>query len=348
VQDGLKIEREAFRRIPEILADLLDLPSPNAGVEAQPHGLGREVDGALDAYGRRWLFEVKGSSRPGIVADAARQLASVGGDAFPVLVVPHMTKAGAEEAKRHELNWIDLSGNAHLREGDSFYVSVMGNPNRYAQRGRPSSPFAPKSSRITRAMLIEPQRWWRQKELAKATRLDDGHVSRIVRRLLDERLVEKRGNELRPLDPWLLLDAWNGEYRFERHDIVLGHVSGSGIEVAEELHRRLRDAETRHAVTGLPAAWLHQSFARFRLNSIYVAGDPRQAASKIGLRQEDRGANVQLIGPDDEGVFEGSEYLKGLPCAHPIQVYLDLNHLPERASEAAQNLRQDLFDGAAR
>ena len=265
-----------------------------------------------------------------------------------MLVVPYMTKAGAEEARNHELNWIDLSGNAHLREEDRFYISSMGRPNRYAQRGRPSSPFAPKSSRITRAMLIDPRRWWRQKELAETTRLDDGHVSRIVRRLLDERLLERREGELRPLNPWLLLDAWNDEYRFERHDVVLGHLSGTGIEVAEELHGRLREAETRHALTGLPAAWLRQSFARFRLNSIYVAGDPRQAASRIELRQEARGANVQLIGPDDDGVFEGSEDLRGLPCAHPVQVYLDLNHLPERAAEAAKDLRLGLFDDAPR
>lgn len=345
-QDALKIEREAFQRIPEILAELLDRPHPEANVEAPPVDPDRGVDGALEAYGRRWLFEIKGSSRPGIVAGAAQQLAAAGGDDFLVLVVPYMTKAGAEEAERHELNWIDLSGNAHLREGDHFYISAVGKPNRYTQRGRPSSPFAPKSSRITRAMLIEPQRWWRQKELAEATRLDDGHVSRIVGRLLDEKLVEKRGPELRPLDPWLLLNAWNDEYRFERHDVVLGHVSGTGIEVAQELHRRLRD--TRHALTGLPAAWLHQSFARFRLNSIYVAGDPRQAASSIGLRQEGRGANVQLIGPDDEGVFEGTEYLEEMPCVHPVQIYLDLNHLPERAPEAAESLRSDLFDGATR
>lgn len=348
MQDALKTEREAFQLIPAILAELLDRPHPDASPEVQPVNPGRQVDGTLDAYGRRWLFEVKASSRPGVVADAARQLAAGAEDGFPVLVVPYMTKAGAEEARRHELNWIDLSGNAHLREGDRFYISALGNPNRYTRRGRPSSPFAPKSSRVTRAMLIEPQRWWRQKELAEATRLDDGHVSRIVRRLLDERLLEKRDGELRPLDPRLLLDSWNDEYRFERHDIVLGHLSGTGIEVAQGLHGRLREAETRHALTGLPAAWLRQSFARFRLNSIYVAGDPRQAASRIGLRQEDRGANVQLIGPDDEGVFEGSENLEGLPCAHPVQIYLDLKHLPERAPEAAEHLRLELFDGAPR
>jgi hypothetical protein len=348
VQDALKIEREAFLLLPEILTELFDRPDPAAQQEVQPGDPDRRIDGTLEAYGRQWVFEVKSSSRPGIVAGAAQQLTDAPQDGFPVLVVPYMTKAGAEEAKRHGLNWIDLSGNADLREGDHLHISVRGNPNRYAQRGRPSSPFAPKSSRIARAMLIEPQRWWRQNVLAEATRLDDGHVSRIVRRLLDERLLEKREAEVRPLNPWLLLDAWNDEYRFKRHDVVLGHVSGTGIEVSRELHGRLREAETKHALTGLPAAWLYRSFARFRLNSLYVAGDPRQAAARIGLRLEERGANVQLIGPDDEGVFEGSESRERLPCVHPVQVYLDLNHLPERAPEAAEDLRLSLFDGAAR
>jgi len=50
---------------------------------------------------------------------------------------------------------------------------------------------------------------------------------------------------------------------------------------------------------------------------------------------------VQLIGPDDRGVFDGRRQADGLSCVAPVQVYLDLLHLPGRAAEAAEQLRLD-------
>ena len=302
----------------------------------------REIDLlADDARGRRWAIEVTSSSRPGQVQRAAAQLGELVGEEFiPILVVPYMSRAGAETADRLRLNWLDLSGNAHIRD-QGLHVWVKGQPNRLRAAGRPSSPFAPKSARITRTLLLDPARWWRQKELADATGLDDGNVSRIVRRLGDEALLERRDRELRPRDPDLLLDAWAEDYRFDRHQAVLGHLSGGGIEIARELDDRLADADITHAFTGLPAAWAMSHFARFRLTSVYVEGDPHVAAEKIGIRIGEKGANVQLLGPDDDGVLAGGEEFDGLPCVAPVQVYLDLLNLPERSREAADQLRAE-------
>jgi hypothetical protein len=348
MQEILSLEREAMHRLPALLADLLD--EPDTALRLQRESPDGGIDAVADSHGRRWLFEVKSSSRPGLVASAAGQLAARAyPDAVGVLVVPFMTPAGAKAAAERGLNWLDLSGNAHIRDAD-LYISVQGRPNQFVARGRPSSPFAPKSSRITRMMLLEPQRWWRQKELADLTHLDDGHVSRIVRRLVGDLLLETRDGHVRPSDPSLLLDAWSDEYRFERHDVIVGHASGAGIELARQLHHRLDEGDVAHAFTGLPAAWLLEPFARFRLNTVYVHGDPRDAAEQVGLRRNERGANVQLVGPNDQGVFAGQRVVDALPCVSPVQVYLDLRNLPERADEAAGNLREHglLWDAAGR
>lgn len=334
---GIQFEREVIHRLPGILAELLDDPAPPqvAAHEAPDGG----ADVTIGAAGRRWVIEAKTSSSPGVVARAAEQLTALtSGDAIPVLVVPFMTPAGVKAAGDRGLNWIDLSGNAHLRD-DDLYVWVQGRPNQFASPGRPSSPFAPKSSRVARAMLLDPSRWWLQKQLAERTDLDPGRVSRIVRRLDDDALLERDGSHLRPRDLNLLLDAWAQDYRFDRHDIVTGHLSGSGVELARELQRRLHAEEIDHAFTGLPAAWAIDGFARFRLVSVYVAGDPRAAADAVRMRRNERGANVQMIGPDDGGVFDGRGTFNGLPCVSAVQVFLDLEHLPERAAEAAKQLR---------
>jgi hypothetical protein len=325
-----------LRRLPAVLGDLLDEPQIGP---LQPQTPDRGLDAIIDARDRVWLIEIKSTGSPGAVASAAEQMATLAADdGIRLLVVPFMTHAGAKAAADRGLNWLDLSGNANIRD-ENLYVSVQGRPNQFAARGRPASAFAPKSSRVARALLLDPERWWRQKELSEYTDLDAGRVSRVVRRLEDDDLLARDGALLRPREPGLLLDAWADEYRFDRHDIITGHLSGSGIELSRELEDRLRRAGVDHAFTGLPAAWAQDKFARFRLNSIYVHGDPRIAADAIELRRNERGANVQLIGPNDRGVFDGQRAVDDLTCVSPVQVYLDLRALPERAAEAAEELR---------
>jgi hypothetical protein len=343
IMQAREYERQAIHELPALLAGMLDL-DPHE-VRRRPRRSGdRQLGLVLEAGGHVWVVEVKRSSSPGTVATTANQLRqhieNAAPGSAPLLVVPYMTKAGAEAAAHRHLNWIDLSGNARLRDQE-LYVWVEGKPNRFPQRGRPSSPFAPKSARATRLMLVDPWRWWRQKDLAEATRLDDGHLSRVVRRLHEDELLDHRNSEFRPRDPELLLDAWADDYRFDRHDVVVGHMTGSGAELASRLSSRLTDAGIQHAFTGLPAAWALGKHSRFRLCSVYVEGDPREAADTVDLRRNEKGANVQLIGPDDDGVFDGQRQADGLTCVSPSQVYLDLLHLPERAKEAAAQLRED-------
>ncbi|MBB4660859.1 hypothetical protein [Conexibacter arvalis] len=335
------LERPVRERLSSVLAELFD---GEAGLRFGSDVAG--IDAVARIHGRDLCLHVTPSSRPGAIDDAATQLREVMESADPIadvaVVVPYMTRAGMQTARERGLDWIDLAGNAQLF-GEHYYVHVRGRPDVMRPRGRPSSPFAPKSSRVSRALLLDPSRWWRQSDLAASTGLDDSLVSRVVRRLDEERLLERDGRRLRPRDPDLLLDAWDDDYDFAQHEIVPGHLSGSSTALTEQLHVRLHDVGIEHAFTGLPAAWLIDEYARFRLCSVYVHGDPHSAADAIGLRQNERGANVQLVAPNDEGVFAGGALRQRIPCVAPVQVYLDLRHLPERAEDAATQLRGRLW-----
>lgn len=122
---GVQFEREALRRLPAILEDLLD--EPDIG-PPQQQALDGRLDAIINSNGRLWLIEVKAAASPGVVALAAEQMARVSTrDGIAVLVVPFMTPAGAKAAEERELNWLDLSGNAHIRDKD-LYVSIQGRP----------------------------------------------------------------------------------------------------------------------------------------------------------------------------------------------------------------------------
>ena len=96
----------------------------------------------------------------------------------------------------------------------------------------------------------------------------------------------------------------------------------------------------RHAATGLAAAWLLTGFATYRLATMYVADEPTpELLGAVGFRPEERGANTWLVVPNDDGVFRGARDVDGIVCVHPVQAYLDLKAQPERAIEAAEELR---------
>jgi hypothetical protein len=104
-------------------------------------------------------------------------------------------------------------------------------------------------------------------------------------------------------------------------------------------------AQLAYAATGLGAAWLFTNFAAFRLVTVYLRSMPsRSLLEEIEFLDEPKGANLWLVVPDDEGVLQGSQVRAGIECVSAIQTYLDLKHQPERANDAAAELRSRLFD----
>ena len=78
--------------------------------------------------------------------------------------------------------------------------------------------------------------------------------------------------------------------------------------------------------------------------TFFVAKHPSEALLReIGFREEPKGANVWLVVPNDEGVFDGSARTSGVTCTHPGQTVVDLQGHPERSSEAADELRKRLL-----
>lgn len=261
---------------------------------------------------------------------------------LPLIVVPFMGQVGRRLCEQSQMSWLDLCGNAKIvAAGLRIWIEVR--PNKFSDRGRPPNVFASKSSRVARQCLLDPACFHTQAELARLTGLDDGYVSKIVRRLKQENYLDvSEEGAVRPRDPNLLLDAWQESYDFNRHRTIKGHVPArSGDDLLQRVVRVISQEKLEWAVTGLGAAWLYTSFAAFRLATVYVSSMPtRSLLKEMEFSDEPKGANLWLILPDDEGVFHGSQVQEGIRCVSPVQTYLDLKGHPERAQEAAAELRQ--------
>ena len=350
IKATMQVPREslAIRQATERLAEILE-----ASVCTEDAGLpGRArdrlaPDAVLGSRGRCFVLEWKRSGSVGTVADAIRIVeryrSSFPREVIPLVAVPYMGEAGQELCARAGVAWLDLSGNARIVVPGIFYQN-LGNPNRFRRPGRPESAFGPMGSRVARLLLTEPFEAVKQRDIAHGSGLSEGHVSKVVHKLLEAGLVERGGDGVCVPDRGTLLDAWREEYRFDRYDVIRGHVSVAGSEsptgsIAEALDR----TGSRYAVTALPAAWLWTRHAGFRLTTVYVESPPSTAVrEELGFREEARGANTWLVVPNDEAVFAGAEPVDGIRCVHPVQAYLDLKDHPERSVEAAAELRRVL------
>ena len=81
--------------------------------------------------------------------------------------------------------------------------------------------------------------------------------------------------------------------------------------------------------------------ARFRKLHVYVNRRPEDRLfDDLGLREGEKGANLQLIVGPDKAVWDGVSDLRSMTCVSALQAFLDLKKGPERSAEAAQQLRK--------
>ncbi len=334
--------------IPRRIAELLAVPIDRVNVKVEPsvrRGISIQTDLLVSAGGFKFAVECKASGQAASVAMGIRSIRhfveASRGKYIPLLVAPYLGEIGQTLCEEAKVCWLDLSGNARLI-APGRRVSIEGKPNLFKHSGRPSSVFAPKSARIARLLLIEPERAFSQRELAKASGLDEGFTSRIVRQLETQRLVTRAASGAVSVTNFdNMLNAWLEVYDFSKHHIVRGHIAArSSDAVLRQLSTQLEQNKIEYAATGLAAAWLLNQFAGFRLVAFYVKQVPSaEVCQKMGFYEEPRGENVWLVEPNDDGVFEGSSKRDGINCVHPVQAFLDLKNQPERSAEAAEELR---------
>jgi len=348
MQLGPKSVEQTKERLAELLGMAVDdLHFESASMLTD----GLTVDAIIVAGHLKFLIEWQASGTTASVSKAIHSLRRAVDASkqavVPIFVTRYLGTTGQTLCEEAGIGWLDLSGNARLI-APGLRIIVEGKPNLFKRPGRPKSLFAPKSSRIARHLLIHAGKPISQRELANATEMDEGFTSRIVRQLIEQELVLRTdGGDLRLSNYNTMLDAWHEAYDFSKHRIVRAHIATrSGEETLKRVAERLGESSITWAATGLSGAWLVNPFASFRLATFFVSEIPKSLES-LGLREEPRGENVWLVVPNDQGVFDGADDYSDIRCVHPAQIYVDLKGHPERASEAAEDLRARILHGDA-
>ena len=203
----MRVPREhvAIRQSADRLAEIFEVPGHAVSRlhRCVPSADGRIWDAVFSVGAHSFALEWKRAGSLNQVALAIHQISEardgLPDGVIPLLAVPYMGEPARERCAQAGVPWLDLSGNARIITAGVFYQN-LGHPNLFRRPGRPESAFGPKGSRVARRLLMDVGETFRQRSLAASTGLDEGHVSRIVGKLLEAGLVERGRDGIRVAD----------------------------------------------------------------------------------------------------------------------------------------------------
>src|SRR5262245_24031192 len=134
--------------------------------------------------------------------------------AYPITVAPYISPQSAALVRQNGCGYLDLSGNCYLAF-DNVLIEKEGKPNVRPSNRPLKTLFAPRATRIVRALLQDRDRSWRLEELGRAAQVSLGHAHNVVKRLEDLEWVERSAaGRFRLQKPGELLEAWRDEYSY--------------------------------------------------------------------------------------------------------------------------------------
>lgn len=308
---------------------------PGGGRKEGPDAL-LEITGP-DGTRTRVVVEAKSRLFPRAVADVKAQFERYSAEPGLVLTT-FLTPSTRERLRALDLNYMDLTGNLRLiLSCPGLYLETQGADDDPTPSDAPSRSLrGPKAGRLVRALAdFSPP--LSISDLAAKAVVDVSYASRLVEWLAREALVERR-----PRGPVLAVDLpglirrWADDYAVLTSNDARAYLDPRGLD---NLVRRLADGSVRgrYAVTGSVAANRMAPVAPARLAMVYV-DDPGAIASVLKLRPTEAGANVMLLAPFDDVVFERTWKDKALTLVAASQAAVDLLTSPGRAPSEAEAL----------
>jgi hypothetical protein len=253
-----------------------------------------------------------------------------------LLVTKYISPRARELVETVGASYADATGNLRLRvDQPAVFIATQGasaNPWREERatktlRGRPAA-------RIVRA-LCDFQGPLTALELSQRARTSIGSTYRMLDFLEREALIRREGKGLVVQADWKgLIKRWTQDYGLQTRNVATAFIAPRGIEDALD---RLRGASFTYAVTASLAAAAVAPVAEPRLAALF-ADEVDVAADELSLSPASVGANVLLVEPFDEVVYERKRTRNGITYCGLSQVAADLLTSPGRGPSEAEEL----------
>lgn len=339
------IRRQAAQRLRELF------PGARGWEEAVDVAVGRQTAGLVVKFrlGDRehtLVAEVCSLGQPRQIRAAVTRLDELRRalpQAYPLAAAVYIAPESARILKSRQLGYLDLSGNCFLSL-ENVLIEKEGKRNIRPSTRPLRSLFAPRATRVVRALLAETGRAWRLEEVARAAQVSLGHAHNVVKRLEELAWAERDEHQrLRLTKPGDLLEAWGEAYTYRENEIHSYYVQERvNRAFMTEVGRAATAASRRYAFTLAAGLALVAPYQRMTAVHCYLEGDPAPVATGLGLRPvTEAEGGLHLLAPYDPGVFHGTLEKGGLKVTSLPQLYVDLLHYEAKGSERAEHLRRE-------
>ncbi|MBN2321399.1 MAG: hypothetical protein JXR49_20135 [Acidobacteria bacterium] len=294
------------------------------------------VDTGLDTH--RLMIGIRGNGQPRYAREAVAGFLMQSGqspkNAYPVFAAPFISKSAAEICREAGVGTIDLAGNCRLAF-DGIYIERQGRPNRFVSKRSLRSLYEPRSSRVLRALLFDPNLTWKLTDLSEAAGVSIGQVFNVKKALADREwaVFDKEGLKL--TEPERILRDWGKHYTCTKNTLFEFYSAETPAELESRLSGVSSETGSRYALTSFSASSRLATTGGHTHVYAYIDGDVDRVADLALLKHSDPESNVTLMLPHDEGVFFGMQEIAGLNVVSPIQAYLDLVGLEGKGTEEA-------------
>lgn len=264
------------------------------------------------------------------------------------LVIAEQAPRGLQKAADElGLNLLDLKGHGKIVAPGLVYAVE---PRPALHGPRTSSPFAPKASRVVRALLSRPEEPSRLSDLAALTELNPGNVHRVLAALIEQGVVERDEDNYVVSDPGSLLEAWALQAPAAKDAVVVPYEGDSASAAVADIVRQV-DGEA--VISGELAAEDLAPYLPAQSAIVHLLSPPAfhtlgLGTAEMSLADRLRAAvspppNHLLVDIADVGVGAFGCVRDGVRLASPQQIYVDLARSRGRAWEAAQHLRREVL-----
>jgi DNA-binding transcriptional ArsR family regulator len=278
-----------------------------------------------------YMVEVKRSPTAKSVVEAVAQLRLLLEERegqLPLLAAGYLSTRSQEVLKKLDVSYVDTTGNIRLTASSpGLFVEVQGATKDPWPDDQPLRTLRGRGAGRAVRALVDTISPYGVRELSARTGVAAATLSRVIDLLERDAIVTRdiRGG-VASVDWAGALRRWSQDYELRRSNTVTSYLEPRGLDALSE---KLPDVVWRYAVTSSLAAQRFAPVAPARMAVLYV-DDATITADKLGLRSAEAGANILLVEPFDEVVFERTVERDGITVAAPSQVAVDLLTGPGR------------------
>lgn len=296
-------------------------------------------------------IEVKNTDRISGIREAAFQAKNYAQNmgTAPMIGTTYMGERARQVAKEEGVGYVDLAGNFFLNK-KGVYIEKIVDKNPNTVKTTLKNLFAPVSSRIIRALLIEPDRRWILADIANETSASIGQIYKVIEKLIGEELV-KRDDEDKIIlvNPKVLLEEWKKVYpEYEQLKRSFYNFKVTSIEATPSFIEAVNKENIKYALGFFTGAYFIAPFITGvnKIQAYVESSDNIETLKKeLGMEEVESGGNVELYVPYDQGVFYKPQVIDNkqfgkISVVSNVQLYMDLFSNPARGAEQAEHLRQ--------